>query len=184
MMGRLIRQLTGHGRRAEKADAIMRDHMNESAPEKRAIKARVAAIERLVQQLEKDTTALTIGLIAVINALGYFAVIWAFRASFRELRSATWWFATGFMILAGAIILRLYWDVFMPLLRLWAPEAAAWLADHVGRYANIVFGLMKMASFFCALKCRQMLIPDEERDHWPVWKAWLHPTKIRLLPWR
>ena len=57
MMGRLIRQLTGHGRRAEKADTIMRDHMTDSAPEKRAIKARVAAIERLVQQLEKDTTA-------------------------------------------------------------------------------------------------------------------------------
>lgn len=57
MMGRLIRQLTGHGRRAEKADMIMRDHMTDSAPEKREIKARVAAIERLVQQLEKDTTA-------------------------------------------------------------------------------------------------------------------------------
>ncbi|TNC05571.1 hypothetical protein FHD68_03680 [Paracoccus marcusii] len=55
MMGRLIRQLTGHGRRAEEADTIMREHMNESAPEKRAIKARVRAIERLVEQLEKDT---------------------------------------------------------------------------------------------------------------------------------
>ncbi|WP_167550361.1 hypothetical protein [Paracoccus marcusii] len=54
-MGRLIRQLTGHGRRAEEADTIMREHMNESAPEKRAIKARVRAIERLVEQLEKDT---------------------------------------------------------------------------------------------------------------------------------
>jgi hypothetical protein len=57
MMGRLIRQLTGHGRRAEKADTIMREHMTDSAPEKRAIKARVRAIERLVEQLEKDTTA-------------------------------------------------------------------------------------------------------------------------------
>jgi len=67
--------------------------------------------------------ALTIGIIAVINAIGYLAVIWAFRASFRELRSATWWFATGFMILAGAIILRgLYWDVLLPLLRLWHPK--------------------------------------------------------------
>lgn len=46
--------------------------------------------------------ALTVGIIAAINALGYFAVIWAFRASFRDLKSATWWFATGFMILAGA----------------------------------------------------------------------------------
>ncbi|QBX34577.1 hypothetical protein E4191_07535 [Paracoccus liaowanqingii] len=55
MMGRLLRQLTGHGRRAEKADTLIRDHMAETAPQKRAIKARVAAIERLVQQLEKDT---------------------------------------------------------------------------------------------------------------------------------
>lgn len=56
MMGRLIRHLTGHGRRAERADTIMRDHMTETAPEKRAIKARLAAIERLVAHLEKDTT--------------------------------------------------------------------------------------------------------------------------------
>lgn len=130
--------------------------------------------------------ALTIGLIAVINALGYFAVIWAFRASFRELRSATWWFATGFMILAGAIILRgLYWDVAMPLLRMWVPGfAEQWTDATRGRLINIVFGLMKMASFFCVLKCRQLLIPEDERHHWPLWRAWLHPTKIRLLPWR
>ena len=55
MMGRLIRQLTGHGRRAEKADTIMREHMTDSAPERWAMTARVAAIERLVQQLENDT---------------------------------------------------------------------------------------------------------------------------------
>jgi len=54
MMGRLIRQLTGHGRREAKADEIMREHLEKSAPEKRAIKARVAAVERLVQQLEKE----------------------------------------------------------------------------------------------------------------------------------
>ena len=41
MMGRLIRQLTGHGRRAERADTNMREHMTDSAPEKRPIKARV-----------------------------------------------------------------------------------------------------------------------------------------------
>jgi hypothetical protein len=56
MMGRLIRQLTGHGRREAKAEAIMREHLEKSAPEKRAIKARVAAVERLVQQLEKEVT--------------------------------------------------------------------------------------------------------------------------------
>ena len=55
MMGRLIRQLKGCGRRAERADTIMREHEARSAPERRQIKARVKAIERLVQQLEEDT---------------------------------------------------------------------------------------------------------------------------------
>lgn len=130
--------------------------------------------------------ALTIGLIAVINAFGYFAVVWAFRASFRQLRTATWWFATAFMFLAGAIILRgLYWDVCLPLMRMWAPATAeAWVHFVSGRLINIVFSGMKMVAFVCALKCRQMLIPEEERDHWPIWKAWMHPTRIRLLPWR
>ena len=41
MMGRLIRQLTGHGKREAKADEIMREHLERSAPEKRAIKARM-----------------------------------------------------------------------------------------------------------------------------------------------
>ncbi|WP_347139422.1 hypothetical protein [Paracoccus sp. SSK6] len=57
MMGRLIRQLTGHGRREAKADEIMREYEAETAPEKRAIKARVAAVERLVRKLEEDVTA-------------------------------------------------------------------------------------------------------------------------------
>ncbi|WP_268943998.1 hypothetical protein [Paracoccus benzoatiresistens] len=56
MMGRLIRHLTGHGRREAKADEIMREYEAETAPEKRAIKARVAAVERLVQQLEREVT--------------------------------------------------------------------------------------------------------------------------------
>lgn len=130
--------------------------------------------------------ALTIAALALINALGYLAVVWAFRASFRELHGATWWFAMGFAILAGAIITRgLYWDVTMPLMRLWWPEfAAGWSEVTRGRLINIVFSLMKMSAFYCALKCRQMLIPEEERPHWPIWKAWLHPTKIRLRPWR
>ena len=48
--------------------------------------------------------AQVIGFIAIINTLGYLAVIWAFRASFRELQTATWWFATGFAVLALSLI--------------------------------------------------------------------------------
>lgn len=130
--------------------------------------------------------ALIIGLLAVINAVGYLAVVYAFRASFRELQTVTWWFAVGFAILAGAIILRgLYWDVTMPLLRLWFPEFAAQWSDAThGRLVNIVFSLMKMVAFFCALKCREMMVPEGERRDWPWWKAWMHPTRFRILPWR
>ena len=129
--------------------------------------------------------SLIIGSLAIINTVGYLAVIWAFRASFRDMESATWWFAMGFAILAGAIIARgLYWDVSLPLMRLWFPEfAEAWSEATRGRLINIVFSSMKMLAFFCALKCREQLIPEGERKRWPWWKAWLHPTKIRLLPW-
>ena len=126
----------------------------------------------------------TIGLLSILNALGYLAVIWAFRASFRQLRTATWWFATGFMILAGAIICRgVWWDVFIPLLRLWAPETARWWTQAVGNEINLIFVSMKTVAFYCALRCRQLLIPEEERHDWPLWKAWMHPTAIRLIPW-
>lgn len=129
--------------------------------------------------------ALISGFLAIIITLGYLAVIYAFRASFRELRSATWWFAMGFAILAGAIILRaMYWDIFMPLFRVWAPgSAAAWSELTGGRVVNIIFYLMKMIAFLCALKCRKELIPPEERHLWPWWRAWMHPNAIRLLPW-
>ncbi|MFC3169201.1 hypothetical protein [Paracoccus fontiphilus] len=129
--------------------------------------------------------ALISGFLAIIITAGYLAVIYAFRASFRELKSATWWFAMGFAILAGAIILRaMYWDVALPLLRLWYPEtAAAWSEATRGRMINTFFSLLKMSSFFCALKCREALIPPEERHLWPWWKSWMHPHAIRLLPW-
>ena len=129
--------------------------------------------------------ALISGFLAIIITLGYLAVIYAFRASFRELRSATWWFAMGFAILAGAIILRaIYWDIFMPLFRVFSPETAAvWSGLTGGRVVNIIFYLMKMAAFLCALKCRKELIPPEERHLWPWYKAWMHPNAIRLLPW-
>lgn len=130
--------------------------------------------------------ALIIGIMALINAAGYAAVVWAFRASFRELTSATWWFAMAFAILAGAIIARgLYWDFVLPLLRHYSPGAAsAWVDTVSGRMINIVFASMKMLSFMFALKCRHMLIPEEERKKWPWWWSWTHPSKIRLLPWR
>lgn len=56
MIRQFIRSLLGHGIREARADQIVRDHYQDAAPEKRAIKARVAAIERLVAGLETDST--------------------------------------------------------------------------------------------------------------------------------
>lgn len=54
MIRKLIRKMRGHGIRAEQAACMLRDHDIETAPAKREIKARRAALERLLDQLEKD----------------------------------------------------------------------------------------------------------------------------------
>lgn len=128
----------------------------------------------------------TLGIIAIVNALGYLAVIYGFRWSARGRHTATWWFVRGFSVLAGAIVLRgLYWDLTLPLMRFYAPITAEWWTEIVnGRMINIVFALMKFYAVYCAMKCRWMLIPEEERHEWPVWRAWQHPKRITLLPWR
>lgn len=55
-MMRLIRKLTGHGRRQEEAEEVVRNHKQTTSAPRREVKARVAAIERLVQHLKEDTT--------------------------------------------------------------------------------------------------------------------------------
>lgn len=124
-------------------------------------------------------------ILALLNALGYGAAVWGFRASRKTVGAATWWFLMGFGIVSGAIILRgLYWDVLLPLLRIYFPESAEFWSDLTrGRLMNNVFSSMKFAGIFCVLKCRQMLIPENERPHWPWWKAWLHPNSMRLFWW-
>src|SRR5690606_14313940 len=126
--------------------------------------------------------ALIIGTIAIINATGRLMIIWACRTSLRVVGEATWWFVVGFALLSFILIMRgLYWDVAMPIARAYAPASAeAWRDMVHGRMFNIVFSGLKMVSIYCALKCRQALIPEEERHLWPWWIAWMHPTKIRF----
>ncbi|SEN86955.1 hypothetical protein SAMN04489859_10203 [Paracoccus alcaliphilus] len=126
--------------------------------------------------------ALIIGTIAIINAVGLVMIVWAFRTSLRVVGEATWWFVVGFALLSFILILRgLYWDVALPLARAYAPgAAAAWSELVSGRMFNVVFSGLMMLSIYCALKCRQALIPAHERADWPWWKAWMHPTKIRF----
>lgn len=123
--------------------------------------------------------------LAIVNALFYGAAVWGFRASRHKVGEATWWFVMGFCIVAGAIILRgMYWDVLMPLAREYIPlKTESWSDFTQGRIINNVFSSMKLCGIYCVLKCRQMLIPEEERHRWPVWKAWMHPNTLSLFRW-
>jgi uncharacterized protein YceH (UPF0502 family) len=56
MIGRLIRQLRGCGKREARADELLREYVKDSAPQRREIAARSMALERLVAELEKDAT--------------------------------------------------------------------------------------------------------------------------------
>lgn len=123
--------------------------------------------------------------LAILNAIGFILAVWAFRAKMPVISLPTQWFVRGFQLIYLTQVLRnIYWDVAMPGLRLMAPDtAAAWSELTNGRVVNIIFGLMMSGSIYCMLKCRQALIPDEERAQWPWYRAWMHPTRIRLLPW-
>lgn len=122
---------------------------------------------------------------AIITATGLAAVVWGFRASRRAVSEATWWFLLAFGLIALSLILRsLYWDVFWALLLAAdAGAAEAWSDATGGSVINLFFGALKLGAVYCGLKCRQMLIPESERSHWPWWRAWMHPTRIRLLRW-
>lgn len=123
--------------------------------------------------------------LAIVNAAFYGAAVWGFRASRHRVGEATWWFLMGFAIVAGAIILRgLYWDVLMPFARNHYPQVTSnWAELTEGRIINNVFSSMKLCGIYCVLKCRQLLIPEEERHRWPIWKAWMHPNTLSLFRW-
>lgn len=124
--------------------------------------------------------------LAIVTAIGFFASVWAFRGSRRTVGAATWWFLIAFSFLALSVVLRgLYWDVFWTLLKhIDSAAADSWSEATGGTRVNVLFGALKAVSIFCIFKCRQMLIPEDERTGWPWWKAWMHPTQFRILPWR
>ena len=129
--------------------------------------------------------AILAAILAALNSIGYGAAIWGFRASRRSVGEATWWFLMGFGLIAGAIILRgAYWDLFLPGFRLMYPELASnWSEMTSGRLVNNFFSGLELLGIYLVLKCRQALIPEEERHQWPWWKAWLHPSSCRIFWW-
>ena len=122
-------------------------------------------------------------IVAVLTVAGMMAIAWGYRASLRHRGTATWYFAMGVAVLAGSMGLRrIYWDVVWTMARRHTPETAFWWSDITGATnINIVFNSLVLASIYCSLKARQLLLPEDEQARWPWWRAWAHPS---LLWWK
>lgn len=118
--------------------------------------------------------------VALLAVLGLLASAIGWRHSLRTWAPAEpeWWFSVAKVFYAVAIGSRIIvWDVF------WGPWAALDRAAAVsfseavgGTDINIVTSALVLAGAYCSLKARQLLIPEADRDRWPWWRAWAHPS--------
>lgn len=121
--------------------------------------------------------------VAVIATSMLLASVWSFRASRKVFGAATWWFLVSYTVIAFSVVLRgFYWDVFRTMLREFNPEMSQYVASVTGQTnLNLLFWLMIMAGSYSMLKCRQYMLPSNERKDWPWWKVWAHPNGINLM---
>ena len=116
------------------------------------------------------SSVLVIGLVLI--ALGY-------RHSLRRVEpSAEWYFSMGKVLLALAFGIRLlFWDVIWSSLRHVDRDSAIAFSDAIGGVnSNIISITIGLASVYCSLKARQLLIREEEQKRWPWIIAWAHPS--------
>ena len=118
--------------------------------------------------------------VAILAALGLIASAIGWRHSLRHWNPSEpeSWFAAAKVLYAIAIGTRIVaWDaVIGPWMRT-SPEAArAFLVSIGGANANLASSLIVLLGVYASLKARQLLIPEDERDRWPWFKAWQHPS--------
>ncbi len=116
------------------------------------------------------SSVLVVGLILI--AVGY-------RQSLRRVeQSPEWYFSMGKVLLALAFGIRLlWWDVIWASLHVFDRDKAQALADAIGGVqSNILSISIGLASVYCSLKARQLLIREEEQKDWPWIVAWAHPS--------
>lgn len=108
----------------------------------------------------------------VVSALGW-------RHSLRRWNSTEpeAWFALAKVLYAVAIGTRIVlWDGVYAIWRRLEPEAAmAFARGFGGTDINILTNALVLCGVYASLKARQLLIPEDERDAWPWWRAWQHP---------
>lgn len=118
------------------------------------------------------------------HATSYIAVLFALPVIFAYARIAgsaseiVRHMSVSLICVVGAFAMRtLFWDV--------APAAAgpSWsqLRDSVGGVVtvNTVFNAAFAYGLWRGLRALHLMVPDEERRNWPVWRAWLYPPRLR-----
>lgn len=129
--------------------------------------------------------ALIISLIAAVSVLMTRASLAGFQSSSKSTGEPTWWFFKGFSAMALAANARgLYWDVFWTWLKEYDYQLALdWSDASGGTAVNVLFYIPMLYGSYCMLKCRQLMIPEDERHMWPWYLAWRHPENFRLFRW-
>lgn len=112
------------------------------------------------------TIAIVVMVLLVLRGLLPIAIRW------RE-RDAVWHFATGLLLVTGAVAMRSFYWTYMP----------DDLRSQIGKpIPNIVFGLMSLYGGYLILRLQWLIIPDIDRVNYSIWNApWYpHNTDWRL----
>ena len=109
--------------------------------------------------------AIAVMVLLVLRGLLPIAIRW-------QIRDTVWHFATGLLLVAGALALRmLYWS--------YVPYD---LRSQIGKpIPNILFGLIALYGGYLILRLQLLIIPDIDRVRYTIWNAPWYP---RDTNWR
>lgn len=110
--------------------------------------------------------AIAVMVLLVLKGLLPIAIRW-------QLRDTVWHFATGLLLVVGALALRvLYWS-YMPID----------IRTQIGKpLPNTLFGLIALYGGYLILRLQLLIIPEIDRGKYTIWSApWYpHDTNWRL----
>lgn len=93
-----------------------------------------------------------------------------------ERRAAFWLSITIVLLLAQGAGRTLYWDGMATML---GDDRTAALRDALGGVGiNWLWNLILLGAGYSLLRLLHLLIPDDDRPDWPLWKAPIYPAKV------
>lgn len=118
------------------------------------------------------------------HATSYIAVLFALPVIFAYARIAgsaseiVRHMSVSLICVVGAFALRtLFWDVTPAVVGDTWPD----LRDSVGgvTLVNAVLNSIFAYGLWRGMRALHLMVPEPERQRWPVWRAWLYPPRLR-----